>query len=183
MRRDTIQNQRHRGISQVVILTVVFVSLFCVLDETAPAQTIDTGGTDGGNEAQNETHNETTPDIQEQLFNNSVSPDYQITPTNTSGHEYEACNGTFSFYNVDDWEMATFGDMTHNRTTNADGDGSTDYQEFMNGTDPNVDDVDVPADDDDGNVFGCVARAEGAGALAWYGLLAAALVLRRRPSA
>jgi len=38
----------------------------------------------------------------------------------------------------DGWEVSTFGDTSHDQTSDADGDGATDYEEFMSGTDPLV---------------------------------------------
>jgi hypothetical protein len=40
----------------------------------------------------------------------------------------------------DGWERNHFGDLLQDETTNADGDALTDYQEFMAGTDPLVQD-------------------------------------------
>jgi Leucine-rich repeat (LRR) protein len=42
----------------------------------------------------------------------------------------------------DDWELAHFGDLSHNAGTDSDGDGLTDLQEFRAGTDPNDADTD-----------------------------------------
>jgi VCBS repeat-containing protein len=42
----------------------------------------------------------------------------------------------------DDWEMANFGDLSHDGTADTDSDGLTDLEEFQNGTDPNVADTD-----------------------------------------
>jgi len=38
----------------------------------------------------------------------------------------------------DNWEKQHFGDLSHDGTADSDGDGYTDLQEYLNGTDPNV---------------------------------------------
>lgn len=77
------------------------------------------------------------------------------------GDFMDTSDGTFEIRAVTDidgdgmddgWEVDTFGDTTRaDATTDYDGDRLTDYQEFMQGTDPLVPD----GDDEGGTGFGC----------------------------
>jgi len=58
----------------------------------------------------------------------------------------------------DDWETVTFGDLSHDETSDADGDGLTDYDEFMDGTDPLVPE---PEGFVGTGVLSCAARGRG----------------------
>lgn len=51
----------------------------------------------------------------------------------------------------DTWELANFGDLTRDQTTDSDGDGLLDYQEYLTGFDPNNSDS-----DGDGNPDGYI---------------------------
>jgi hypothetical protein len=75
----------------------------------------------------------------------------------------------------DDWETVTFGDLTHDATSDEDGDGITDYDEFMAGSDPLVA---APGGYAGGGVLSCAAgeAREGAAALSIL-LLACCLVV------
>jgi len=77
----------------------------------------------------------------------------------------------------DGWETETFGDMSHDETTDADGDGLTDYEEFMGGTDP------LSADGGrGGGGFSCARPERGpgrTGALAFIFAIALAEAVRR----
>lgn len=78
----------------------------------------------------------------------SAAPYYQTPPDQTNtlvvGGSLNFV-GNYDFLDVnhngisDSWEMANFGSVTTNRTrlTDTDGDGMTDYAEFIAGTDPN----------------------------------------------
>jgi hypothetical protein len=111
-----------------------------------------------------------------------ASPDCVVKVQGYLG-EVPTQSGTFTISAVtdndgdgmdDDWENATFGDMSHDETTNADGDGATDYEEFMAGTDPLVNEGGSLGSDDSG----CSAGSGSAsGSAAFTLLLAAALVV------
>lgn len=58
----------------------------------------------------------------------------------------------------DDWEMAYFGNLSHDGTADTDGDGLTDYQEFLAGTNPI----------DNSSVLRCLAVATSAGGATVY---------------
>jgi Tol biopolymer transport system component len=58
----------------------------------------------------------------------------------------------------DDWEMTYFGNLSHNGTADTDGDGLTDYQEFLAGTNPI----------DNGSVLRCLAVVTSGGGATVY---------------
>ena len=76
----------------------------------------------------------------------------------------------------DAWETDVFGDTTHDETTDADGDGATDYEEFMDGGDPLVADRNVEAD---AGMLSCAGGAGGGSLVAFAWLLAALAGVRR----
>ena len=116
------------------------------------------------------------------------SADCQITVSDYFG-DYPAVSGTFTIAPVTDgdgdgmddaWEVATFGDASHDSTTDADADGATDYEEFMNGTDPLS--GDAVGIDDGAKAFSCAAShgASSSAARVALWLVALACVLRSR---
>jgi hypothetical protein len=58
----------------------------------------------------------------------------------------------------DDWEMTYFGNLSHDGTADTDGDGLTDYQEFLAGTNPI----------DNASVLRCLAVSTSAGGATIY---------------
>jgi len=94
--------------------------------------------------------------------------------------EIRAVTDTDSDGMDDGWEIEHFGDLGRDGTADADGDGLTDYEEFMRGTDPNV------ANGSGGSGaggFSCspAGRAgEGSGTLLALGLLVALAAARNR---
>ena len=94
-------------------------------------------------------------------------------------------SGTFTIKAVSDadgdgmddaWEVSTFGDMSHDQTTDYDGDGHSDLDEFQNGTDPS--DPNDPGGSGWGSTgLSCApARTSGAAGLAAALALAALVV-------
>ena len=80
----------------------------------------------------------------------------------------------------DAWEIDVFGDTSHDGTADTDGDGLTDLDEFLGGTDPLVPDA---AADEETYAFSCAAgnpAAPGSAAALAILVAAAALLLRAR---
>jgi hypothetical protein len=73
----------------------------------------------------------------------------------------------------DDWERTYFGDLSHDGSADTDGDGDTDYQEYIARTNPTVD------EGAGGSAFGCGSAEAGGAALASFALAALALVALR----
>lgn len=65
-------------------------------------------------------------------------------PLRKSGFTINTTTDTDSDGMDDNWEIANFGDLSHDGTGNGDSDGLTDLEEFQNNTDPN----DADTDDD-----------------------------------
>jgi hypothetical protein len=82
-----------------------------------------------------------------------VSGYFGEAPTASGVFEIRAATDTDSDGIDDGWERRYFADLSHDGTADTDGDGKTDKEEYLAGTDPTVPE-DIPVDDD-GSALGC----------------------------
>jgi hypothetical protein len=104
---------------------------------------------------------------------------FDVQPSDVSDtFEIRAATDSDSDGMDDSWETYFFGDLTHDGSADSDGDGATDLEEFMAGTDP----LASPGGGSDTG-FSCAPSTRRAGFAFFAVLLAAAWVLRRRAAA